>query len=599
MLLTAIESSPHRPASEAAGRILIVDDIEDNRVLLGRRLGRAGFVVDYASGGEEAIDLVRKEVFDLVLLDVMMPGLNGNEALSRIRKDFSSATLPIIMVTARAETSDVVESLTRGANDYLTKPIDFNIALARINNQVNMRRARVQIEQSQRRIAHLAKYDTLTGLPNRYTFDEQLRSSRKRAAELGMDLTLLFLDLDRFKNINDTLGHHVGDELLKGVAKRLSDALDPHEFCARLGGDEFAVVHMSEDGVVDARSIARRLIEAFAVGLDVAGSEMFIGVSIGVANAPRGEQDAATLLKQADLAMYHAKMDGRGSFRFFESSMAARAENRRAMELDLRRAVAQGDFGLVYQPVADVRRGRVVGAEALIRWQSRERGLVSPADFVPVAEETGLIVPIGEWALRRACADAAKWPENMRVAVNLSPVQFRSPHLLTVVLSALSCAGLPPERLELEITESVVLENSAQNIRLLNELRSIGVRISLDDFGTGYSGLGYFQAFRFDRVKIDQAFTRNMLDQPTSVAIIRAAIGLCNDMDMAITAEGVETKDQLDLLLKLGCHAIQGYIFSKPISQDELGATLDLIEARIARASVVSARNLVLNHSRS
>jgi EAL domain-containing protein (putative c-di-GMP-specific phosphodiesterase class I) len=335
------------------------------------------------------------------------------------------------------------------------------------------------------------------------------------------------------------------------------------------------------------------------VGLDVAGSEMFIGVSIGVANAPRGEQDAATLLKQADLAMYHAKMDGRGSFRFFERSMAARVENRRAMELDLRRAVAQGDFGLVYQPVADVRRGRVVGAEALIRWQSRERGLVSPADFVPVAEETGLIVPIGEWALRRACTDAAKWPENMRVAVNLSPVQFRSPHLLTVVLSALSCAGLPPERLELEITESVVLENSAQNIRLLNELRSIGVRISLDDFGTGYSGLGYFQAFRFDRVKIDQAFTRNMLEQPTSVAIIRAAIGLCNDMDMAITAEGVETKDQLDLLLKLGCHAIQGYIFSKPISQDELGATLDLIEARIARASVVSARNLVLNHSRS
>ena len=557
---------------EIGGRVLIVDDLEENRILLGRRLLRAGFDVVHADNGEEAIRRVREQEFDLVLLDVMMPGLDGNDTLSRIRREYSSATLPIIMVTAKAQNTDIVESLSRGANDYVTKPIDFSIALARITNQVNMRRARVELERSQRKIAYLAQYDLLTGLPNRYTFDEQLRVSRERAAELKVDLALLFLDLDRFKNINDTLGHSVGDELLRNIAKRLSSALDAEEFCARLGGDEFAIIHLSKDGLVTARALAQRLIEAVAVGLDIAGAETFIGASIGVTNTARGEQDAATLLKHADLAMYHAKADGGGTVRFFEASMAAKVESRRAIELNLRRAVAQGEFKLLYQPVVDVDRGRIVGAEALICWQNGEGGLVSPAEFIPVAEETGLILPIGEWALRRACADAAKWPAEMRVAVNLSPVQFRNPNLVTVVLSALSSAGLAPERLELEITESVVLQNTAQNIRLLNELRSLGVRISLDDFGTGCSGLGYFQAFRFDRVKIDQAFTRNMLDQPTSLAIIRAAISLCNDMQMAITAEGVETHRQLDLLLRLGCHVIQGYIFSMPLAQEELCA---------------------------
>jgi diguanylate cyclase (GGDEF)-like protein len=489
------------------------------------------------------------------------------------------------MVTAKARTDDMVESLTRGANDYLTKPIDFSIALARINNQVSMRRARAELERSQQKIAFLAQHDLLTALPNRYTFDQRLQTLLGRAAEGGADLSLLFVDLDGFKHINDTLGHAVGDELLKVVAQRICGALDSGEFCARLGGDEFAVIHLSEDGTVTARALAENLIAAVSGQHDIAGWQIFVEASIGAAIAPRGQQDAATLLKHADLALYRAKNDGRGAFRFFEAEMAERAESRRAMEMDLRRAVARGEFHLLYQPVVDVRRGRVVGAEALLRWQDPERGVVSPADFIPVAEETGLIFPLGELALRQACADAAKWPGRLRVAVNLSPIQFRDPNLLSIVLSALDGAGLDPERLELEITESVVLENCVNNIRLLNQLRDMGVRISLDDFGTGYSGLGYFRAFRFDRVKIDQAFIRDLLDQPTSLAIVRAAISLCGDMNMAITAEGVETQQQLDVLCGLGCHVIQGYLFSKPLPQHELAAAFLAIERRIELAS--------------
>jgi len=573
------------PEPDNAGRVLIVDDLEDNRAVLGRRLANRGFDVVYAQSGEEALRRVRKQEFDAVLLDVMMPGLDGNETLSKIRQEFSAASLPVIMVTAKAHTGDMVESLTRGANDYLTKPVDFSIALARINNQVSMRRARAELERSQQKIAFLAQHDLLTGLPNRYTFDECLQALLEGAARHGTDLSLLFVDLDGFKNINDTLGHALGDELLKIVAQRICCAVGPDEFCARLGGDEFAVIQLSEDGRVTARALAQNLIAAVGGGHNIAGRQIFVEASIGVAITRRGEQDAATLLRHADLALYRAKTDGRGAFRFFEAEMAERAERRRAMEMDLRRAVAQGEFRLLYQPVVDVRRRRVVGAEALLRWQDPERGMVSPADFIPVAEATGLILPLGELALRQACADAARWPDSLRVAVNLSPIQFRDPNLLSIVLSALDCAGLAPERLELEITESVVLENSVNNIRLLNQLRGLGVRISLDDFGTGYSGLGYFRAFRFDRVKIDQAFIRDVLDQPTSLAIVRAAISLCGDMNMAITAEGVETQQQLDVLCGLGCHVIQGYLFSKPLPQNELAANFKAIEWRLAQAS--------------
>jgi diguanylate cyclase (GGDEF)-like protein len=574
------------PGPDNAGRVLIVDDLEDNRAVLGRRLRNRGFDVVYAQCGEEALCCVRKQEFDAVLLDVMMPGLDGNETLSKIREEFSAAALPVIMVTAKARTDDMVESLTRGANDYVTKPIDFSIALARINNQVSMRRARSELERSQQKIAFLAQHDLLTALPNRYTFDQRLQALLEQTAERGTELSLLFVDLDGFKHINDTLGHTVGDELLKIVAQKICCVLGPDEFCARLGGDEFAVIHLSEDGRISARALAQNLIAAVGGGHNIAGRQIFVEASIGVATTRRGEQDAATLLRHADLALYRAKNDGRGAFRFFEAEMAERAESRRAMEMDLRRAVARGEFRLLYQPVVDVRRGRVVGAEALLRWHDPERGMVSPADFIPVAEDTGLILPLGELALRQACADAAKWPGRQRVAVNLSPIQFRDPNLLSIVLSALDGARLAPERLELEITESVVLDNSVNNIRLLNELRGMGVRISLDDFGTGYSGLGYFRAFRFDRVKIDQAFIRDLLDQPTSLAIVRAAISLCGDMNMSITAEGVETEQQLDVLRGLGCHAIQGYLFSKPLPQNELAAAFHAIERRIAPSSV-------------
>jgi diguanylate cyclase (GGDEF)-like protein len=300
-----------------AGKVLIVDDVEDNRIVLGRRLSKRGFEVVYADSGEEALRRVRKQQFDAVLLDVMMPGMDGNETLCRIRQEFCAATLPVIMVTAKTQTSDIVESLALGANDYLTKPVDFSIALARINNQVSIRRARLDLQRSEEKVAYLAQYDLLTGLPNRYAFDEKLQASLERAAELGLDLNLLFVDLDHFKNINDTLGHAVGDELLKLVAERLSCVLSPEEFCARLGGDEFSIIQLSEDGLVTGRELSQKLIAALAVAHNIAGGQIFIGASIGVATTRQAEQDAPTLLKHADLALHQAKSDGRGGFRFF------------------------------------------------------------------------------------------------------------------------------------------------------------------------------------------------------------------------------------------------------------------------------------------
>ena len=597
-----------------AGRLLIVDDLADNRDVLTRRFQRRGFETVEADCGPEALRLVEEQTFDCVLLDVMMPGMDGNEVLKRIREKFSASLLPVVMVTAKNQSEDVVDALKSGANDYVTKPVDFPIALARVNTQISRRRSELQLlganqtllsekasledraseraarlvqanaaiqEEIARRIvsedkiAYLARHDTLTGLANRFTFEEELNAAKQFARECGSQLSLLFIDLDGFKNVNDTLGHAIGDELLKVVALRLTSVIGANDFCARLGGDEFAIVHVSDDARASAASLADKLIAAISGGHIVEGNQIYIGASIGVSILYGGDNDTSALLRQADLAMYRAKADGRGVYRFFETEMGRQAEIRRSLELDLRTAVANHDFQLYYQPIVDLKERRVTGVEALMRWNHPVRGFVPPVEFIPLAEETGLIVPMGEWALRRACADAARWPNDIRVAVNLSPVQFRNKYLVAEVANALSKSGLQPDRLELEITESAILGANAQNVAILKELRKLGVRISLDDFGTGYAGLAYFRAIQFDKVKIDQCFVHEMNRQPECMAIIRAAIALGENLGLATTAEGVESIEQMESLRREGCHEVQGFLFSVPQPNGNLVRALD------------------------
>ncbi|MHC2577252.1 diguanylate cyclase (GGDEF)-like protein [Bradyrhizobium diazoefficiens] len=406
--------------------------------------------------------------------------------------------------------------------------------------------------EAQAKISHMARHDALTGLPNRVLFHEQLEQGLRRTGS-GDQLAVLCLDLDHFKDINDSLGHPIGDALLKEVGRRLKATVGESDTVARLGGDEFAVVQIGRSEEAAARCLAGRLVEVISAPYEIDDHQIVIGVSIGISLSPQDGSNADELLKNADLALYRAKADGRGTYRFFETGMDARAQARRLLEMDLRAALQRDEFQPYYQPIRDVASGRVVVFEALLRWNHPQRGLIAPINFIPLAEETGLIVQLGEFVLRSACTDAATWPDDVDVAVNLSPVQFRNPNLIASVTAALTVSGLPARRLELEITESVLLQNSEATLTTLHELRAMGVRISLDDFGTGYSSLSYLRSFPFDKIKIDRSFVSELATREDSMAIIRAVTGLGRSLGIVTTAEGVENDAQLELLRREGC----------------------------------------------
>ena len=422
---------------------------------------------------------------------------------------------------------------------------------------------------AQERIKHLAHYDALTDLPNRVLFYERMETvlSRQRRSET---IAVLSLDLDRFKNVNDTLGHPVGDLLLQAAADRMRSCVRSEDRVARLGGDEFAIVQGSSTQSSDVSALATRLIEAVGAPYDLDGHQVIVGASVGIAVAPTDGEKPDILMKSADLALYRAKADGGGAFRFFEAEMDARMQARHALELDLRKAIVNGEFELYYQPIVDVKTERITSCEALLRWHHPERGMVAPVEFIPVAESTGLIVPLGEWVLRQACDQAARWPDHVTVAVNLSPVQFKSRNLLPTVVNALATSGLPASRLELEITELVLLQDNEGAFEVLRQLRGLGIRIAMDDFGTGYSSLGYLRSFPFDKIKIDQSFIHDLSIKGGSIAIIRAVVGLSSSLGITTTAEGVETKEQLARLTSEGCNEVQGFLFSPPRPAAEL-----------------------------
>jgi diguanylate cyclase (GGDEF)-like protein len=423
--------------------------------------------------------------------------------------------------------------------------------------------------RSEAKIEHMALHDTLTGLPNRVLLNERLEHALAHIKQ-GEIVSVHLLDLDNFKTVNDTLGHAAGDKLLKQVADRLRALVRETDTIARMGGDEFAIVQTQITQPGDATALAHRAIEAVSEPYGIDGRDMVIGTSVGIAVGPDDGASAEQLMRNADLALYRAKGDGRRTYRFFEAEMDAQMQIRRALEDDLRKALPAGEFELHYQPVIDLKSDEISGFEALIRWRHGVNGLVAPGTFISLAEEIGFIVPLGEWAIRQACATAAKWPGNLKVAVNLSPVQFRGSGLIEVVVGALAASGLPAERLELEITENILLVDSEATLSTLYQLRALGVRIAMDDFGTGYASLSYLQSFPFDKIKIDRSFVKDIAEGVGSLNIVRAVTAMATGLGMATTAEGVETWEQLEAVRAEGCTEMQGYLFSKPLPPDEV-----------------------------
>ncbi|UGV28325.1 EAL domain-containing protein [Rhodopseudomonas boonkerdii] len=445
-------------------------------------------------------------------------------------------------------------------------------------------------KRAEMRLAFMAHHDALTGLPNRNLLRQRLDETLSHSRRSGEKLAVLFLGLDNFKGVNDSLGHGIGDKLLRGVARRLRSTLREEDALARLNSDEFAIIQTGIHRPEDAALLARRLLDAIGETFLLDGHSVVIGASVGIAMAPGDGDESERLLKNADMALSRAKNDTRGTFSFFETGMDARAQARRKIENDLRAAIQDDQLRPYYQPLIDLKTGRITGCEALVRWPHPEHGMISPGDFIPVAEDTGLINALGTQILRRACNDAARWPDEVRVAVNLSPLQFRVGNLLSVVMDALKHSGLPPRRLELEITETLLLEKSNQVLATLHALRSLGVRISMDDFGTGYSSLSYLRSFPFDKIKIDQSFVRDLGANRDAQAIVSSIINLGMGLGVTITAEGVETEAELACLRHEGCHEGQGFLFSRARPNAEIEELLrvqatmgvDTVRAQVA-----------------
>jgi diguanylate cyclase (GGDEF)-like protein len=428
-----------------------------------------------------------------------------------------------------------------------------------------------EVKLAEERITHVANHDALTGLANRSLFSEMLEQALRRVRR-GERLALLYLDLDHLKRVNDTLGHPIGDQLLKQAAARLRGCVRDIDLVARLSGDEFAVIQSSIEDPSDAAALATRIREAIIAPYDLDGHQVIVDISVGISIAPNDATELNELLKTADIALYEAKNTGRGIYCFYESDMNARMQARGQLERDLRNALANGEFELFYQPIVRLKDNSISGFEALLRWRHPERGMISPAEFVPVAEEMGLIIPLGEWVLRTACAEAATWPGDIKVAVNLSSIQLTNPKLVETIIGAIASARIPAAKLELEleITESAFLQNTASNLSVLRQLHELGVQFAMDDFGTGYSSLGYLLNFPFHKIKIDRSFITGLSSNGEAGAIVRAIANLARDLKMAVIAEGVESEWQLQQVKLLGCTEMQGYLFSPPRPRAEI-----------------------------
>jgi len=679
-------------------RLLIVDDNEMNRDMLARRLARKGYVIGLADSARDLLPRVKEDGIDLLLLDIEMPEVSGLDALQSLRESYSPTDLPIIMVTAKNQSDDIVKALEMGANDYLTKPIDFPVALARISTQLSHKNAQEALRESEERYALAARgandglwdwnlltgavyfsprwkamlgfqeneiedrleewldrihdadrdrvkqeidshqkgltphfesehrllhkdggfrwmlsrglavhdatgktlrmagsqtditerkvSDPLTGLPNRLLFIDRLgrliRHSKRHKDHL---FAVLFLDLDGFKMINDSLGHLIGDQLLVGVAARLEKCLRSSDTVARLGetftvarlgGDEFTILLDDIKEPADANRAAERLMKALAPPFVLAGKEIFTSISIGIAMSNTAYEEPEDLLRDADTAMYRAKSLGKARFEVFDADMRASVMARLQLETDMRRALERHEFRNVYQPIVALESGRIVGFEALMRWQHPTRGMIGPEEFIFVAEETGLIRDLGWWSLREACRQMSTWRTrskaylDLTMSVNVSAKQLLQPHLVDEMSKLLRETALPPEALKLEITESAVMADPAAAAEMLQQIKSLGVRLAIDDFGTGYSSLSYLHRFPLDTLKIDRSFISGAADGSDGMEIARTIMPMAKNLRLDVVAEGVETIEQVGLLRRLQCKYAQGYYFSKPLAPEEV-----------------------------
>ena len=566
--------------------VLVADDDPTLGVLMQASLEAQGYSVTVVEDGTAALAAFRAAPADVVLLDVEMPGLSGYEVCEEIRRHWGP-DIPVVLVTGHDDIESVEHAYRSGATDFMPKPINWTLIGHRLHYVLRAFRDATERRLAEQRAQRLAYFDTLTGLPNRQSVHELLERelARVRRNINGHSLALLLLDLDGFKSINDSLGHGIGNQMLQRVADRLRNGLRTGDIIgrltgdacveaaeglvARLGGDEFTVVLPYMVRVEDALLIAHRIRELIGRPFVFENRSIVMTASIGIALFPDDGQDAETLLMHAETAMYAAKSEGRNNCQYYRSSLTERAIARLELESELHRALKHKEFCLVYQPQVDACSGVIVGVEALIRWQHPEKGLISPLDFIPLAEEIGLILPIGAWVLQTACADAMRWQAMglppIQISVNISPIQFRDPDLQKNILAAHVSTGLPASRLEIEITESTLMEDAAHALRVMQSLRDQGIHIALDDFGTGYSSLQYLRQLPLTKLKIDRAFVRDMPASKADQAIVRSVITLAKALDMRVTAEGVETGDQHAALAELGCHIIQGFYFSGPV----------------------------------
>lgn len=534
-----------------------------------------------------------REAVDLAFSDP----LAGSRNYEYFRQNFSS--LEDLMYGLRDALNDrVAKARVNGvgtaniARDVILGSALIGVLAIILNTWIAVRIAwkiTVALASSRAEAHHLSLHDPLTSLPNRNRLAECVSQALVRTRRDDHAMAMLCLDLDRFKQVNDTLGHSVGDALLREVAERLRANVRDGDTVARLGGDEFAVVLARIAHSDEAGTLAQRLVQVMSEPFDLDGGRVTIGVSVGVALAPDDTAQPDELLKMADLALYRAKSDGRGTFRFFETGMDAKLQARRQLEGELRVAIAAGELELYYQPLVELASGTVSGFEALIRWPHPRRGMIPPIEFIPIAEETGLIVPLGAWVLQRACADASDWPADVSVAVNVSALQFKANGLVDAVSNALATSKLLPGRLELEITETALLNDAEATLATLRHLRTFGVRIAMDDFGTGYSSLSYLRSFPFDKIKIDQCFIRDIETSPDCKAIVRAIAGLGVNLGIATTAEGVETLAQLDQIRAEGCDLVQGYYLSRPVPKKDVAALLSTNWSRHLRPDIHEA----------
>jgi len=551
-------------------RIVIAEDDPVSRRLLETTLTRWGHDVIVANDGLQAWDILqRDDAPRLAILDWMMPGMDGPQVCRQVRSQGQERYIYILLLTAKRQRQDIVEGMEAGADDYITKPFDSQELRARLRAAGRILDLQSRLLSTHESLRDQATHDSLTGLPNRLLFGDRLADRLEMARRHNRMLAVMFLDVDRFKYINDTFGHNTGDLLLKWVASRLSNLLRKEDMVARMGGDEFTIMLSEINSRCDADQFAQRVLQSFSKPFVLDGQEIFVSASVGVSIFPSDGTDAETLVKNADTAMYRAKENGRGCHQIFVSTLNEKTSRRLELESHLRRALDRDEMIVHYQPRVDLNTGSVLGTEALLRWRRPDVGLLPPAEFVPLAEETGLIIPIGRWVIDAACAQNKSWQEAglpmMDVAVNISARQFRQENLVETVKKALDETGLDPRYLTLELTESALMHNPDMAADVLGELKAIGVRIAIDDFGTGYSSLNYLKRFPADIVKIDGSFIRDITTDPNDAAIAGAVIAMAHSLKLRVVAEGVETLEQLEFLGSLNCDEIQGYFVSHPV----------------------------------